>query len=537
MSTGTDFFSCLRGLQQTSLDLKLPAILLASFCLYLIIPLFLRKNLVDKDGHPLPPGPPLRYPFLPKYNERILHRWTKKYGPLYSVWMGNQLFVVLNDPTVVRDLLVVHGANFSSRWNFFMKNQTILKGGAITATPYNDTWRKHRRIANTILAPKAVESYSATLDYEAHMLIRSLFHDTKQGLIPVNPAHYAGRYVLNNMLSVTFGTRTGSVADPLVRRALPLGNEFMKLTGPWSNAIDFIKPLQWIPTRIRSRGRKLRKDFLEVYGAMINLVKHRMESGENVPDCLVKSLLEYQEDEKLSWTDMCLLTTAFATGGSHSTSGTIQWFLAFMPSHPEIQAKAHEELDRVIGRDQWPTPEDEMRLPYVRAIIKEVLRCHSPFWMATPHCSDNDFVYRGMFIPANTVMMLNCYSLHHNEERYPDPFKFNPDRFMGDDYSSTESSKLPNAMDRDHWAFGAGRRICPGMPVAEKEIFLAISRLLWAFTIQSVPGEPISLDEYEGNSGRTPLPFRIRLSPRHDNVRSVLDARAETLGVQESDLF
>jgi len=256
-----------------------------------------------------------------------------------------------------------------------------------------------------------------------------------------------------------------------------------------------------------------------------------MESGENVPDCLVKSILEYQENEKVSWADMCLLTTAFATGGSHSTSGTIMWFLAIMPSLPNVQAKAHEELDRVIGREQWPTHQDEMRLPYIRAIIKEVLRCHSPFWMGTPHCSDNDFVYRGMFIPANTVMILNCYSLHHNEERYPDPYKFNPERFLGDNFSSTESSKLSDAMERDHWAFGAGRRICPGMPVAEKELFLAISRLLWAFKIQSVPGETICLDEYDGNSGRTPLPFKVNLVPRHEHVQSLLEAEEERLHI------
>ncbi|KXN88563.1 Phenylacetate 2-hydroxylase [Leucoagaricus sp. SymC.cos] len=444
--------------------------------------------------------------------------------------MGNQLFVVLNDPLAARDLLVVHGSNFSSRHNYFMKNQTILDGGAITATPYNDTWRKHRRIANSILAPRVLEDYAATLEYEAHILIKSMYHDTQQGKMPVNPARYAGRYVLNNMLSITFGTRTGSVADPVIKRALPLGNEFMKLTGPWSNAIDFIKPLQWIPTRTRARGQKLRKDFLEVYGTMINMVKDRIAAGENVPDCLVKSLLMCQEEEQLSWTDMCLLTTAFATGGSHSTSGTIQWFLAFMPSHPEIQAKAHEELDCVLGRENWPTIEDEKRLPYIRAIIKEVLRCHSPFWMATPHASDRDFVYCGMYIPAKTVMMLNCYSLHHNEARYEDPFTFNPDRYLNDNLSSTESSKLANAMERDHWAFGAGRRICPGMPIAEKEIFLAISRLLWAFKIQPVPGESPCLDEYEGNSGRTPLPFQINLIPRHEHVHCVLGTKDEVAG-------
>ncbi|KAH9922938.1 cytochrome P450 [Fomitopsis serialis] len=477
---------------------KLLSTALALLVSYVFLRYILRKSLRDKDGNSIPPGPPFRFPFLPRYPEHIIHKWAKKYGPIYSVWMGNQLFVVLNDPTVVRDLLVVNGANFSSRWNYFMKNQTILKGGAITATPYNETWRKHRRIANTMLSSKAVEGYTAALDYEAHMLIHSLYHDTEQGKASVDPAHYVGRYVLNNMLSVTFGTRTGSVTDPLVKRALLLGMEFMRLT---ASAMDTD------PTR--SRGRKLSQDFLDVYGAMIRHVKERMDSDDDVPDCLVKSLLACEEEEHLSWTDLCMLTTAFATGGSHSTSGTIHWFLALMPSHPEIQAKAHQELDHVIGRARWPSPEDESCLPYVRAIVKEVLRCHSPFWMGTPHCSDNDFVYRGMYIPANTVMVLNCYSLHQNEERYAEALEFNPDRFMGDNLSSTESSKLANPMDRDHWAFGAGRRICPGMLVAEKELFLAVSRLLWAFCIAAVPGKPPCLEEYDGNSGRTPLPFEV----------------------------
>jgi hypothetical protein len=112
-------------------------------------------------------------------------------------------------------------------------------------------------------------------------------------------------------------------------------------------------------------------------------------------------------------------------------------------------------------------------------------------------------------------------------------------------------------MDRDHWAFGAGyvqyvvffsflwhhrtsladvlllllprrsRRICPGIHVAERELWLAISRLLWAYDIQSLPDEPISLEEYEGESGRTPLPYRITLTPRHDRVQALLEAEDE----------
>ena len=105
-------------------------------------------------------------------------------------------------------------------------------------------------------------------------------------------------------------------------------------------------------------------------------------------------------------------------------------------------------------------------------------------------------------------------------------------------------------MDRDHWAFGAGyelkhfllcladfltdspslrhsRRICPGIHIAERVLWLAISRMLWAYEIQSLPDEPISLEQYRGASARTPLPYRITLTPRHDRVQTLLEAEKE----------
>jgi cytochrome P450 len=492
-----------------------------------IIPYIIRKDIVDNKGHPIPPGPLFRYAFLRKYPELTLDAWAKKFGPLFSVWMGNQLFMVISDPHIARDLLVNNGAIFSSRKQYFMKNQTILHGRAITASQYGDTWRQHRKIARSLLTPKAVEGYASQIDYESHILLRSLYNESKQGTLPINPAHYAGRYALNIMLIVSFGTRTDSTSDPLVERALALAFEFMELTGPWSNAIDFIEPLQWIPTPMRSRGRKLHDSLVEVYGAMILRVKARMDSGENVPDCLVKTLIQTQEEERLDWEDICMLTAVFTLGGVHSVSVLVQWLLALLPSHPDVQARAHEELDRVVGKKNWPTVEDEERLPYCRAIIKEIQRVHAPFWMATPHCSSEDFVYNGMFIPKGTVCVLNCYTLHHDERRYPDPHTFNPDRYLGDNLSCASSAKLGDVMQRDHWTFGAGRRICPAVAVAERELWLAISRLLWSYTTYSLPEEPICLDEYDGSSGRTPLPFRVKLVPRHDRVHSVMEEEEE----------
>lgn len=126
--------------QTTPLSVSNLSILLVLIALSFISPFIFRRNIVDKDGHPIPPGPLFRYAFLRRYPERALRAWSRTYGPIFSVWMGNQLFVVISDARVAKDLLVSNSAIFSSRRLYFMKNQTILHARAITATPYNDTW-------------------------------------------------------------------------------------------------------------------------------------------------------------------------------------------------------------------------------------------------------------------------------------------------------------------------------------------------------------------------------------------------------------
>ena len=90
--------------------------------------------------------------------------------------------------------------------------------------------------------------------------------------------------------------------------------------GPWSNCVDFFEVLQYIPTPKRTRGRRLHDALIDVYGSMILDFQSRMRSGEEVPDCLVKTLLDNQESEKLDWEDLCMLSAVFTLGGVHSVS-------------------------------------------------------------------------------------------------------------------------------------------------------------------------------------------------------------------------
>ncbi|KAJ7642046.1 cytochrome P450 [Roridomyces roridus] len=480
-------------------------------------------------GNSLPPGPLLRH-ILPITHkpELILHDYAKKYGPLFSVWMGQKLFIVISEPQIARDLLTNAGAIMSSR-SPSLKNTTILHHRGITASKYDDRWRLHRRLGNYSLSIKAIDSYAHVLDYEASVFVHTLYAEGNKGAVSINPMRHAGRFAFNNMLTISVGTR--SATDPMLERTLDLAmdSEFMELTGALCNETDFWPILEYLPNSKYKRAQALHNKIISIYGDVYNSIKTKIDNGEGVPDCLVRTLIESSEIEKLDWLDTCLLAAAFTMGGVHSTSGVIDWFLALIPLHPEVQRKAQEELDRVVGRERWPNAVDENNLPYIRAIIKEVERLHAPFWIPAPHCATEDYDYNGMFIPKDAVLILNCYTMHHNEERYPDPYTFNPDRFLGDNLTSEDSAKLLDPYARDHWAFGAGRRICPGMAVAERELFLAFSRILWSFNVLEDPKEPIDLGRYRGKAARTPLGYKVIFEPRHEKVHQMLAEIQETV--------
>jgi cytochrome P450 len=230
---------------------------------------------------------------------------------------------------------------------------------------------------------------------EATDMIKYLYKESQGGKALINPQPFAGRCSLNNMLSIVFGTRTDSVAHPKVARSLRISREFMNLTGPMSNLVDFVPLLQHLPTRTRSRARKLHEDLVTLYGGMINEIEERMRRGEQVPDCLAKTMILARESENLDDLDMAVLASAFMIGGVETTASIMQWFSALIPAYPEIQRLAQAELDRVVGRDRLPAVEDEKNLPFCHAIVKEIERCHNPFWLGTPHVASDDFTYQG----------------------------------------------------------------------------------------------------------------------------------------------
>ncbi|KAF2181179.1 cytochrome P450, partial [Zopfia rhizophila CBS 207.26] len=145
--------------------------------------------------------------------------------------------------------------------------------------------------------------------------------------------------------------------------------------------------------------------------------------------------------------------------------------------------KAHEELDRVVGEGRLPCADDEKDCPYVRAMIKEGLRWRPFSNQGFHHATSKSDTYQGYRIPAGTRIIPNAYSIHQDSTKYPNPDTFIPDRYLSYPHSAPEAANLKDGNARDHFGYGAGRRICAGMYVAEASLWIVVSKLLWGFDI------------------------------------------------------
>jgi len=159
-----------------------------------------------------------------------------------------------------------------------------------------------------------------------------------------------------------------------------------------------------------------------------------------------------------------------------------------MIAFPEVQRRAQAELDAVVGRDHLPTFEDAPRLPYVRAVIEEVLRWRPSVPLGVPHAATEDDWYEGVFIPKGTVCLPNVWHCNHDRTVFgEDADEFRPERHL--DERGELLSGPAEAIQARHVTFGFGRRICVGKHLANGTLFISTARILWAARLQGARDE------------------------------------------------
>ncbi|KAF7254019.1 Steroid 17-alpha-hydroxylase/17,20 lyase, partial [Varanus komodoensis] len=145
-----------------------------------------------------------------------------------------------------------------------------------------------------------------------------------------------------------------------------------------------------------------------------------------------------------------------------------------------VQQKIHDELEKVLSFNRYPLLKDRQHLPYLEATISEVLRIQPVAPLLIPHEALEDTSIGEYIIPKGTHVIINLWSIHHDEKEWDKPKEFNPGRFLDEDgnriYSPSPS----------YFPFGAGIRVCLGEALAKMELFLFLAWTLQRFTL-SVP--------------------------------------------------
>ena len=185
---------------------------------------------------------------------------------------------------------------------------------------------------------------------------------------------------------------------------------------------------------------------------------------------------------------------------------TMSTFFLAMTLNPSVQARAQEEIDRVIGTHRFPSFSDRDNLPYVEAVIKEAFRWHPVGPMGLPHVATEDGVCSGYLIPKGALVVPNIRLYTHDNAIYADPESFNPSRFL----------TTPPPRDPRDYIFGFGRRVCPGKLLADFSVWLTVATSLAAFDVRKGVGAEIGERTAQFMPGiiSHPYPFKADIRPR-----------------------
>ena len=178
-------------------------------------------------------------------------------------------------------------------------------------------------------------------------------------------------------------------------------------------------------------------------------------------------------------------------GGSETSSNSIEFAMVEVMNKPEILRKAQQELEEVVGKDKIVEESHIHKLPYLYAVMKEVLRLHPALPLLVPHCPSETCTVGGFTIPKGARVFVNVWEVHRDPSVWENALEFNPERFLNGkwDYSGSDLSYFP---------FGSGRRICAGIAMAERMFMYSLATLLHSFDWKLGEGEKLDLTEKFG---------------------------------------
>ncbi|KAL8150313.1 hypothetical protein V2J09_020121 [Rumex salicifolius] len=466
---------------------------------YRLTPSGLSNKIPGPRGYPLIGSPAL----MTGLAHRKLAAAAEYFGAsrLMAFTVGETRFVVASEPDVARQIL--NSPVFVDRpWKESAQRQMFSR--AIGFAPYGVYWRMLRKIAAVhVFSPGHVARFE---NQRAEIVAKMAATIGGAGGGVVRTVLKRGS--LSNMMASVFGkkyevaTWRGEAAE--VGRLVDEGYELLGMLN-WS---DHMPWLAWMDLqRIRVRCSDLVPRVDRFVGRIISERKERKQSG----DYFVDVLLSLEGEDKLTDSDMVSVLWEMIFRGTDTVAAVIEWVLARMVIHPEIQSKVHEELDHVIGKSRPLSESDLPSLHYLQAVIKEALRLHPPGpLLSWARLSITDTTIDGHHVPAGTTAMVNMWAIARDPKYWADPLTFSPERFLTE--SETDLGFCIMGSDLRLAPFGSGRRSCPGKSLGLTTITFWLGSLLHEFEWASLGS--VDLSEVLGLSSEMAKPLCVTVHSR-----------------------
>ncbi|KAI0634749.1 cytochrome P450 [Trametes polyzona] len=443
------------------------------------------------------------------------HDWILEYGDVVSTTVMGRPMLVLGSYRAASDLLDTKGNIYSDRPNAIMAGELVGWGRGLGYAhgPDNPRFRQFRRMFQRCIGPRASQDAHILRmqEEETHRLMLRMLQDPEN--FYRHPRESAGALILR--LAYGYEVSQDKGQDRLLEVVEVAMQGFCKASEPGAFYVDNFPILRYVPECLMPGGgfkavaRKMRRDLDEMYDLPFAFVKEQIAAGK-AQASFTSSYLEGKHKAAPSDEMIKAAAASLYSGGADSAPSAINAFILAMTLWPEVQARAQKEVDGLLGPNptRLPTFADRASLPYVNAIVLEVLRWNPSLPMGLAHRLTEDDVYRDWAIPKGTVVWANIWSMLQDPSIFPEPDEFRPERYLNEDGGLR---RLERHEDPAIIGFGFGRRICPGMFFAINSIFIGVATMLAVFDIRKskdAQGKEIVPEvDFRGFISH-PMPFR-----------------------------
>ncbi|KAI3468885.1 hypothetical protein Pfo_025548 [Paulownia fortunei] len=457
-----------------------------------------------KHQHPLPPGPqglPIvgNLPFLDPELHSHFANLARTYGPILSLRLGGKISIVMSSPAMAREVLKENDVTFANRDVPTVVTAMEYGGHDIVFTPYGPEWRMLRKVCvHDMLGHATLDAFYSYRRQEVRNSIKYLYNLKGS---PVNVGEQMFSSVLNVITNMLWGgTIQGDERTSIGAKFRQVVAEITDLLGK-PNASDFFPVLAWLD--LQGMKKQMKRVIVKLERIFDEIIQQRIETdgrrgtggGNGRESNFLQVLLQLRDggatDPPLTMNHIKALLMDMVVGGTDTTSSTVEFAIAEMMKKPEVMIKAQQELDAVGGTNSPVEESHTNKLPYLNAIMKEVLRLHPVLPLMVPHCPSKPCVIADYAVPKGARVFVKVWAIHRDPAIWSHPTEFIPERFLNGkgDYSGNDFSYLP---------FGSGRRSCAGMAMAERIVMFSLASLVHSFNWKLPEGVSLDLSEKFG---------------------------------------